>query len=136
MVTETITYTDFKGVERKETHYFNLSETELTKLNLSKSGGLEEYLTRMAEKLDGPAMAGFYEFLIDASYGVMSEDGRKLVKNKEVLDDFKFSGAYDVFYMTLLENGATKGIEFFTNVVPEKFRAQMAKNVAEAKTNN
>lgn len=41
---ETITYVDFNGTERTEDHYFNLSKTEITELEVSMPGGLAEYL--------------------------------------------------------------------------------------------
>ena len=35
---ETITYVDFNGTERTEDHYFNLSKTEITELEVSMPG--------------------------------------------------------------------------------------------------
>lgn len=45
MIKKTISYTDYDGVDRKEDFYFNISKSELTKMNANVEGGLEAYYT-------------------------------------------------------------------------------------------
>ena len=46
MVKKTITYTDYDGTERTEDFYFNLSEAEITEMQLSVEGGMRGYMRR------------------------------------------------------------------------------------------
>ena len=52
MLKETITYTDYNGVERTEDHYFNLSKAELTEMELSAHGGYGEMLKNIVASKD------------------------------------------------------------------------------------
>ena len=52
-----IPYTDYNGVERKETCYFNLSKAELMEMELSTQAGVEEMIrVLIAERQAGYAM--------------------------------------------------------------------------------
>ncbi len=47
MVKKTITYTDYDGTERTEDFYFNLSEAEITEMQLSVEGGMRGYIEKI-----------------------------------------------------------------------------------------
>ena len=42
MVVEKIKYTDFNGVEREEEFMFNLTEAQITEMELTTDGGLSD----------------------------------------------------------------------------------------------
>ena len=48
MITKTITYTDYNGVERTEDFMFNLSKAEFAEMELSVNGGFSAYLEKIA----------------------------------------------------------------------------------------
>ena len=48
MFKKTMTYTDYNGVERTEDFYFNLDERDITKMELSTSGGLDQYIKKIS----------------------------------------------------------------------------------------
>ena len=70
MYTKTIEYEDFNGVKRKEDFYFNLTETELKKMNLSVDGGLVQRLEKLQQKIDA-----FYEKHPEKKRDRCSENG-------------------------------------------------------------
>ena len=55
MLKKVIIYTDFNDVEKKETHYFNLTKSEIMKMEMSKKGGLAESIQRIIEAEDADA---------------------------------------------------------------------------------
>lgn len=128
MITKTITYTDFLDEERTETFRFNLSEAELMKWELSKEGTLTEHIKRIQETVDIPKLIDLYSELIDRSYGIMDPTGRKFVKTKESLEDFKATNAYSDLYMELATN-QDKGAEFIAGVVSNKLKKLMDEGV-------
>lgn len=117
MLKKEITYTDYDGLERTETFYFNISKAEYTELELTTPGGLEEMLRTISGKKDIPAMIDFFKRLINLSYGVKSADGRKMVKNQDVLNDFLQSEAYSELFTELLTD-ATSAVTFIANIMP------------------
>lgn len=117
MLKKEITYTDYDGLERTETFYFNISKAEYTELELTTPGGLEEMLRTISGKKDIPAMIDFFKRLINLSYGVKSADGRKMVKNQDVLNDFLQSEAYSELFTELLTD-ATAAVTFIANIMP------------------
>lgn len=118
MIRKTITYTDFDGNERTEDFYFHLTEQELTEWELSVDGGLSGVLTRiMKSKDDRKTMELFKEILIK-SYGVKTPDGRGFIKNKEVLDNFKYTQAFSDLYMELATNDKAAA-EFVNGILPK-----------------
>lgn len=127
-----ITYTDFNGVERTETHYFNLSRSELIKMQSGTKGGYKEMLERAIDAQDEQELSKIFEDLIDKSYGIKTPDGRGFRKSPEILAEFKATGAYDELFIQLLD--ADKAAEFFNGVIPanlaEMVEAEMAKQQA------
>lgn len=133
------TFEDFNGVSRTEDFYFNLTTAELTKLELSEEGGLFEMLQSLVTKRNIPKMIKVFEIIVDSSYGVKSPDGRKFIKNTEVLDDFKATNAYSQIF-TRIATDEKFAAEFVNNIIPkdlmeqvEKMNASKDSNVVEMK---
>lgn len=132
MLKKTITYTDYNGDERTESFYFNLTEAELTKMELSKNGGMEQYIRRIVETKDGQQIMDTFEKILLASYGEKSLDGRRFIKSKELAEAFTQTEAYSELFMELVTD-AKAGAEFVNGLMPKK----IADKVAEAnKTEN
>jgi hypothetical protein len=112
MYNKTITYTDYNGNERTEVHYFNLSKSEIMKMEMSVAGGLAEMIQRVVEAQDQTAIIKIFEELIQKSYGRKTPDGRGFEKKQEYLDAFIATPAYDELFMELATNaeaGTKKG---------------------------
>lgn len=128
MYNKSITYTDYNGNERTEVHYFNLSKSEIMKMEMSVAGGLAEMIQRVVEAQDQTAIIKIFEELIQKSYGRKTPDGRGFEKKPEYLDAFISTPAYDELFMELATN-AEAAAEFVNKVIPEN----LAKQLPEAK---
>ena len=82
MLTKPIKYVDFNGVEREEDFSFNLMQSEITEMQLSKQGGLAEYVNRIIKAQDAPQLIRVFKELILKAYGTVSEDGKRFIKSE------------------------------------------------------
>ena len=130
MFKKTVTYEDYKGNTRTEDFYFNLNKAELVELELSTKGGLTVMMDRIIAAQDNATLFKIFKDLVSKSYGVLSDDGRKFVKNQEVLDDFMQTEAYSIIFSELATNEEAAA-EFFNNVIPQN----LAKELAEEEVN-
>ena len=130
MYNKTVTYKDYKGNTRTEDFYFNLNKAELVELELSTKGGLTVMMDRIIAAQDNTTLFKIFKDLVSKSYGVLSDDGRKFVKNQEVLDDFMQTEAYSIIFSELATNEEAAA-EFFNNVIPQN----LAKELVEEEAN-
>lgn len=130
MFKKTVTYEDYKGNTRTEDFYFNLNKAELVELELSTKGGLTVMMDRIIAAQDNATLFKIFKDLVSKSYGVLSDDGRKFVKNQEVLDDFMQTEAYSIIFSELATNEEAAA-EFFNNVIPQN----LAKELTEEEAN-
>jgi len=119
MYRKNIKYKDFNGVDRDETFYFNFGMHELTLLEWRTPGGIQNYMQTIVQTQDGQKLADMFKWLIDESYGVKSPDGRSFIKSKEVLDNFKFTPAYEKLFMSLATDDKAAA-EFVNGVFPKE----------------
>lgn len=116
-----ITFTDYNGLEHTRTYYFNLSKSELLRLQLSIGGGLTEYAKRLMDTEDMVHLSELFEKLILMSYGEKTDDGMHFIKEdengKKLADMFKQTAAYDELYTELCTNEQS-AVEFFNSVIP------------------
>ena len=118
MLKKTITFTDYNGIERTETHYFNLNKAELMTMQLKASGALDERIKKIVDAKDAPEIMSFFEELLEKSYGVKSEDGRRFIKSKELYDEFVQSEAYPELFMELISSD-TAAADFIKGILPD-----------------
>lgn len=117
MYKHVVKYEDLNGHQQEKTLYFNLSKAELIKMELSSKNGLQEDFQRLIDSDDRAKIIETFDGIIDKAYGVKSPDGQRFIKSQEVLDEFKQSGAYDEFFMSLLtEKGIAEA--FVRGIIP------------------
>ncbi len=133
MIKKTITYTDYDGNERTEDFYFNLSKPELIEMQTSEAGGLEKKIEKISKEQDIKKIIELMKDIIQKSYGVKSDDGKRFIKNQDVLDEFMQSEAYSELFMDLATD-ANAASEFINGILPKglveeakKIEAQNAK---------
>ena len=117
MLKKTITYVDYNGVERKEDFYFNLSKSEIMKMELGTTGGLAEKIQRVVDAQDGPAIMTIFEDLILTAYGEKSLDGKRFIKSKELSEAFSQTEAYSKLFMELATNDVAAA-NFINGIIP------------------
>ena len=64
MYIKTIEYKDYSGNQRKEDFYFNLNEAEIMEMELSKEGGFDQWITRIANAQNTPELIKLFKSLI------------------------------------------------------------------------
>lgn len=134
MYTETIKYKDFFGTEVEEELNFHLSAAELTEMELSHNGGYGSYLRKIVAANNATEITKTFKELVMKAYGVVSEDGRRFVKNEKVREEFEQTEAYSKFYMSLVLD-VDKASKFINAVIPDlseyedKFKAAESKVV-------
>ena len=117
MLTKTITYKDFNGVERTEDFLFNLTKAELIEIEMSTTGGLVEMVNRIVAAQDAPAIIKVFKDLILKAYGVKSPDGRGFIKNDKLRAEFESTEAYSELFVELATN-AEAASEFINGIMP------------------
>lgn len=129
MLTKTIKFTDFNDVERKEEVCFNLTKSEIMKLELTTYGGISTRLQKIIDSPDIPTLTGIFEDLIMWSYGEKSEDGKYFDKGEDfsLFKKFKTTPAYDILFMELLGD-ANAAADFILGIVPKDLRMQLEAN--------
>lgn len=118
MLKKTIKFTDFDGIEREETFYFNLTKAEVAEMELSEKGGLGKLLEKIVAEKDNGKILDYFKDFIKRSYGEKSLDGRKFMKSPEILADFMATEAYSVLFMELAEN-PDAAAKFVNAIIPD-----------------
>lgn len=132
MLVKPITYTDYNGVERTETFYFNLSQAELIDMQLGGKDGLySDKLQKMIDNHDAAAIVATIKEFVLKSYGEKTDDGKRFIKSPEISEAFMQTEAYSQLITELLSDDA-KSSEFILGIMPQALReaavAEMNKN--------
>ena len=117
MLAKKIKYVDFNGVEREETHYFNLTRSEAIEYNWSVQGGIQEILERIVAEQDIKQILEHLKEILSRAYGVKIPDGRTIDKDKKHWKTFVGSMAYDELFMELVTDPNYAG-QFIKSIVP------------------
>lgn len=119
MLKKTITYTDYNGVERTEDFYFNLTQSELIKMELGTTGGLSEMIKNIVAAQDVPTIVKIFEDILFKAFGEKSADGKKFVKSEQISRDFAATEAYDKLFMELVSN-PDSAAAFINALIPKE----------------
>ena len=125
MLKRTITYPDYNGGTRTEDFYFNLTQAEITEMELSVGGGLVEMINRIVAAQDGRQIIATFKDIILRAYGEKSPDGKRFVKSQELRDAFSQTEAYSKLFMELATD-ADAAAAFVNGIVPAQSAAPAA----------
>ncbi len=117
MLKKTITYTDYNGVERTEDFFFNLTQAEITEMEMSTSGGLAEMIRKVVAAQDAPAIIKIFKDLVLRAYGEKSPDGKRFIKNDDITTAFSQTEAYSILFMELATD-ADAAAKFVNGIIP------------------
>lgn len=127
MFKKRIKYTDFNGNEREEDFYFNLTKSELTEMEFSSSGGLQNYIQKIIDAQNGQEIISVMKDLIFKSYGEKSLDGKYFHKSKEISEAFSHTPAYDILFMELATDDKAAS-DFVNGIIPKNLELAQAPN--------
>ena len=126
MLKKTITYTDYLGTTRVEDHYFNLSKSELSDMQMSVEGGLDKWLDKIMKGKSNREIYNTFVEIVDKAYGELSPDGKYHIKEDEeghkLYKKFKQSPAYDALMDDICQNETTIA-EFCKGILPKNLPA-------------
>ena len=74
---ESITYVDYNGTERTEDFYFNVTKTELLRMEADKNGAFSTVLEKFVKAKDVSDVLDAVEKFIYKAYGEKSADGKR-----------------------------------------------------------
>lgn len=140
MYPKRIKFEDYNGVQHEQTFLFNMTETELTKMQYSSEGNFQEYVQKLVETKNEGEIINLIEKFVVMSYGEKSADGQRFVKiapdGHKLGLDFIQTEAYNVLFMELATD-ANAAIDFITGILPAKVRGQITpQQLAEVKAGN
>jgi len=124
MLKREITFEDFNGETVTETHYFNLTKTELMELEADYSGGLEASLVKIIEAKDNKTLLTEFKRIVMMAYGEKSADGRRFVKNQQLCEEFSQTAAFDALFVELASNEEA-GAAFISGVMPRDLQEEL-----------
>ena len=133
MYTKMIKYPTFDGVDMEEKFYFNLTEAELTELQMATPGGYGSYIEKIVAAKDVPTLSKLFKDLVLMSYGEKSADGKRFIKKASdghrLADEFVETEAYSVLYMELISDSKAAS-DFVNGIIPAnvKAKAEQAQN--------
>lgn len=121
MIAKTIKYKDYNGVDREEKFFFNLTQAEITEMEMSVDGGLAETIKRVIDAKSQPEIIKIFKELILKAYGEKTADGKRFRK----IDDeghplsiaFSETEAYSKLFMELATDDS-KAAEFVEGILP------------------
>lgn len=124
MLKKVIKYTDYDGVEREETFYFNLSKAEVMEMQLSTDGTLTKYIEKIMAAKEVPKIVEVFKTLITKSYGEKSLDGKRFIKSSQLTEEFLQTEAYSELYMELATD-ADAATAFIQGIIPKDILADV-----------
>lgn len=121
MLSKTIKYTDYNGVEREEKFLFNLSKAELMEMEMGTTGGLGETITKIIAAQDTPSIIKVFKELLLKAYGEKSADGKRFIKTgsdgQPLSTAFSQTEAYSILFMELATD-ANAAANFIKGIIP------------------
>jgi hypothetical protein len=127
MITKQITFEDASGRKLTEEWCFNISKAELAKEMLMGGDDMQTRLQNIVKTQDMKLILPQFEEILRMAVGKRNETGRQFIKNKELADDFMYSGAFFSLFMELMTD-ETSGAEFLNKLLPQDMMEEVRKD--------
>nr|DAJ87839.1 MAG TPA: hypothetical protein [Caudoviricetes sp.] len=126
----TIQFENFDGEAVSEDLYFHLNIKELQAME-EWPVPLTKRIADLTNTQDGKKAFELMRDIIEAAYGERSEDGKRFVKNPEVLKNFTQGLAYDEVIIKFID-GSMDLAKFIEGLLPKKVFELAKKNVKDS----
>lgn len=131
MLKITKTYEDWNEIEVTSDFYFNLTEAEITELQIGTVGGFAETIEKIINAKDQSELIKIFKDLVLLAYGEKSADGKRFMKNDEVKQGFVENPAYSIIFMELVSD-SEKAAAFINGIMPKSVdKAEFQKKADE-----
>ena len=121
MLKKSITYEDFNGNTVTDVFYFNLTKTELIKMELSENDGFAQLMQRIVDAKNNGEIVAVFERIILASYGEKTADGKSFekfdVNGNPLSRKFAQTAAYDAMFFEFIEK-QEEAEKFIRGIMP------------------
>lgn len=118
MIKKTMTYENYDGEQITEDFYFNLTKAEVLEMEIGHEGSMTRYIQKIIGSKNQVKLMELFKEIIHKSYGVKTPDGRRFIKNDEVLAEFKQTIAYSDLYIRL-STDADEASAFVEGIMPK-----------------
>ena len=123
MLSKTIKYKDYNGVEREEKFFFNLTKAELMEMEIGTTGGFSEQIKQIIDTSDSGSIVKIFKDIILKSYGEKSLDGKRFIKVNDngvpLSIAFSQTEAYSQLFMELASDSG-KAANFINGIIPQE----------------
>lgn len=126
----TIQFENFDGDTVSEDLYFHLNIKELQAME-EWPVPLTKRIADLTNTQDGKKAFELMRDIIEAAYGERSEDGKRFVKNEEVLKNFTQGLAYDEVIIKFID-GSMDLAKFIEGLLPKKVFELAKKNAKDS----
>jgi len=126
----TVQFENFDGEAVSEDLYFHLNIKELQDME-KWDVPLTQRIAKLTKTEDGKEAFELMRDIIEAAYGERSDDGKRFVKNPEVLKNFTEGLAYDEVILSFID-GSTDLAKFVEGLLPKKVFELAKKNTKES----
>ena len=96
-------------------------ESEIAELELSTTGGFTESIQKIIQAQDTPEIIKQFKRIILKAYGVISDDGKRFIKNDKLSEEFAQTNAYSDLFMELATDD-DKAAKFINGIVTEELQ--------------
>ena len=115
MISKTIKYVDYNGVEKTGTYWFNMSRADLLKLELDGDEGWSDRVKQLIAEQNTREVVKIITKFIDDAYGVKTPEGG-FKKSPELLEAFRQTDAYSELLWGFVEHPDEFG-DFINGIV-------------------
>lgn len=126
MIKKTVKFTDYNGEEVTQDVYFNLTQTELTKMQITDKGSLARYIEKIQNERDNKKLLELFDEMILNAYGEKDSTGKFFMKTDEIRTKFKCSPMYDEIFMECVGD-VDKAVAFIKGVLPKDLQDKIDK---------
>lgn len=126
----TVQFENFDGETVTEDLYFHLNIKELQDME-NWDVPLTQRIAKLTKTEDGKEAFELMRDIVEAAYGERSEDGKRFVKNPEVLKNFTEGLAYDEVIIKFIDGSTDLG-KFVEGLLPKKVFELAKKNTKES----
>lgn len=128
MLKQSITFQNLDDEEVTEDFYFQITKAEVAEKALIEGEGYYERLRDLSVEKDGAKIISHFKAILASAVG--RREGQIFKKSQEITDYFMFSGAYDAFFMGLMEK-PDSGASIIAAMLPKDAQEEAARVIKE-----